>query len=85
MTETLDITQFVLKKVTKLEYSLYAVITSINKGNDNSFVASIKSPIDNKWYRYDDEKVYPINNFEMEIIEFGTPEILFYEKKGLTL
>jgi len=85
LTETLDITQFVLKKVTKLEYSLYAVITSINKGNDNSFVASIKSPIDNKWYRYDDEKVYPINNFEMEIIEFGTPEILFYEKKGLTL
>ena len=84
-TETIDITQFVLKKVSKIEYNLYAVITSINKGNYNSFVASIKSPIDNKWYRYDDEKVYPINNIQLEVIEFGTPEILFYEKKGLTL
>ena len=84
-TETIDITQFVLKNESKFEYNLYAVITSINKGNYNSFVASIKSPIDNKWYRYDDEKVYPINNIETEVIEFGTPEILFYEKKGLTL
>ena len=84
-TETIDITQFVLKKVSKLEYNLYAVITSINKGNYKSLIASIKSPIDNKWHRYEDEKVYPINNIQLEVIEFGTPEILFYEKKGLTL
>jgi ubiquitin carboxyl-terminal hydrolase 8 len=84
-TETIHITQFAFKNVSKFEYNLYAVITSINKGNYNSFVASIKSPIDNKWYRYDDEKVYPINNIETEVIEFGTPKILFYEKKGLTL
>lgn len=81
--EIIDITQFVLikeKRVLKLKYNLYAVITSINKGNYINFVASCKSPIDNKWYRYDDEKVYPIINIKEEIIEFGTPEILFYEK-----
>ena len=46
-------------------------------------MASCKSPIDKKWYRFDDEKVYPINNLEKEVIEFGTPQILFYEKINL--
>ena len=83
-TETIDITEFVLKKeISKLIYNLYAVITSKNNGNSINFVASCKSPIDKKWYRYDDEKVYPINNLEKEVIEFGTPQILFYEKINL--
>jgi len=83
-TETIDITEFVLQKeVSKLIYNLYAVITSINYRNFNNLVASCKNPIDNKWYRYDDEKVYPINNLEKEVIEFGTPQALFYEKINL--
>ena len=83
-TETIDITEFVLEKeASKLIYNLYAVITSINNEKSNNFVASCKSPIDNKWYRYDDEKVYPINNMEKEAIEYGTPQILFYEKINL--
>ena len=81
-TETIDITEFVLiKEVSKLIYNLYAVISSKNNGNSNNFVASCKSPIDKKWYRYDDEKVYPINNIDKEVIEFGTPQILFYYEK----
>jgi len=81
-TEDLDISQFILDKtyLSKLTYSLYSVITHIDKSNPNDyFIASCKNPIDNKWYRYTDSAIYPINDVQNEIIKFETPYILFYE------
>ena len=63
----------------KLIYNLYGVITYINE-NDN-FVAFCKSPIDNNWYRYNDEEVNLITNFQKEVIEFGIPQVLFFSQK----
>ena len=79
--ETIDITQFVLKKdKPQIIYNLYGVITHIGQSGPNAhFVASCKNPIDNKWYRFNDAFVNPINNFQKEVIEFGTPYILFYQ------
>ena len=81
--ETLDISQFVLQKdALQMIYNLYGVITHIGQSGPNAhFVASCKSPIDDKWYRYNDAIVNPISNIQKEIIEFGTPYILFYKKK----
>ena len=78
----LDITEFVtLKDKPTLIYSLYGVITHIGQSGPNAhFVASCKSPIDNNWYRYNDAFVSPITNIQKDIIEFGTPYILFYQK-----
>ena len=78
----LDLTHFViLKDKPKLIYRLYGVITHIGQSGPNAhFVASCKSPIDNKWYRYNDAFVNPITNIQKEIIDFGTPYILFYQK-----
>ena len=80
--ETIDITQFVLKKdKPQIIYNLYGVITHIGQSGPNAhFVASCKNPIDNKWYRFNDAFVNPISNFQKEVIEFGTPYILFYKK-----
>ena len=80
--EIIDITQFVLKNdYSQLIYNLYGVITHIGQSGPNAhFVASCKSPIDNKWYRYNDAIVSPITNIQKEVIEFGTPYILFYQK-----
>jgi len=80
--EIIDITQFVEQKdVPQLIYNLYGVITHIGESGPNAhFVASCKSPIDNKWYRYNDAFVNPITNIQKEIFEFGTPYILFYQK-----
>jgi len=80
--ETIDITQFVLQKdKPQLIYNLYGVITHIGQSGPNAhFVASCKNPIDNKWYRFNDAFVNPIKNFQKEVIEFGTPYILFYKK-----
>ena len=81
-TELIDITQFVLQKdMPLIIYSLYGVITHIGQSGPSAhFVASCKSPIDNKWYRYNDAMVNPINNLQKEVIDFGTPYILFYQK-----
>ena len=80
--ETIDITQFVQQKDSpQLIYNLYGTITHIGQSGPNAhFVASCKSPIDNQWYRYNDAFVTPITNLQKEVIEFGTPYILFYQK-----
>ena len=81
--EQIDITQFVLARDNpQMIYNLYGVITHIGQSGPNAhFVASCKSPIDNKWYRYNDAIVNPINNIQNDVIDFGTPYILFYEKQ----
>jgi len=80
--EIIDITQFVQQKdCPQLIYNLYGVITHIGQSGPNAhFIASCKSPIDNKWYRYNDAFVTPITNLQKDVIEFGTPYILFYQK-----
>ena len=80
--EIIDITQFVLRRdIPQMIYSLYGVITHIGQSGPSAhFVASCKSSVDNKWYRYNDSMVYSINNFQKEVIELGTPYILFYQK-----
>ena len=77
--ETIDITQFVLQKdKPQIIYNLYGVITHIGQSGPNAhFVASCKNSIDNKWYRFNDAFVNHIDNFQKEVIEFGTPYILF--------
>ena len=81
-TETIDITSFVsLKDKSKMIYNLYGVITHIGQSGPNAhFVASCKSPCDNKWYRFNDAIVSPIKDVQSEIINFGMPYILFYKK-----
>ena len=81
-TEKIDITQFVVQKdKPKILYELYGVITHIGQSGPNAhFVASCKSPVDFQWYRYNDAFVNPITNLQKEVIEFGCPYILFYQK-----
>ena len=81
-TETIDITEFVLQPdKPKIIFNLYGVITHINQSDENAkFIASCKSSINNKWYRFNDEFVRPITDFKREIYDLGTPYILFYQK-----
>jgi len=79
--KTLDITDFVYSKdVPTLKYTLYGVISDNRKEIIPHFVSSCKSPIDNKWYRYDDKEVTSITNLEKDVIQYGNPYILFYKK-----
>ena len=79
--EVIDISEFVFaKEKPQIIYSLYGVITHIGESGPNAhFVASCKNS-DNKWYRFNDAMVTPIKSVQKEVIEFGTPYILFYQK-----
>ena len=83
ISETIDITQFVLQKeYPKIIYNLYGVITQViqDNSNNNYFIASWKNSVDYKWYRYNDDKVTLITNLQNEVFDFGIPFILFYKK-----
>ena len=81
--ETIDITDYVLiKDKPRIIYNLYGVITHYGQSGPNAhFLAACKSPIDNKWYRYNDAIVSPITNLQSDLFNFGTPYILFYQKQ----
>ena len=63
-----------------IKYNLYGVISNIGEiGSSPHFIANCK--IDKNWYRFDDSNIIQINN-KNNIMESGTPYILFYEKEN---
>ena len=76
----LDITEYTISHVGPNKYELIGVITHLGlSGPGGHFVAYSKSPIDKKWYFYNDEKVSEANNFKIH--NDGIAYILFYRKK----
>ena len=70
-----------MKKERKI-YKLYGVISYIIKnGQFEEFFATCKSPIDKKWYKYNDSIVKPIKDLKKDVGNFEIPYILFYEKQ----
>ena len=79
--EIIDITKFVSVKEGKVIYKLTGVITHYGESGPNAhFLAFCRSPIDNRWYRYNDATVTEVKDVKKDIIDFGNPYILFYKK-----
>ena len=81
--EEIDIYDYVQYKLPnkRLKYTLTGVITHIGKSGANAhFVASCRSSVNNKWYRFNDALVNMINNVQKDIIDFCNPYILFYRR-----
>ena len=78
--EIIDITKFVSVKERNVIYKLIGVITHLSGDNGGNFIAFCRSPIDNNWYRYNDSIVTKVENVKKDIIDFETPNILFYTK-----
>ena len=73
----LEIDKYIEKKVGPHRYELIGVITHLGlSGPNGHFIAYAKSPIDEKWYQYNDEKVKEADNFS--IYNDGIAYILFY-------
>ena len=68
----------------KLNYYLYGIIclniTFEENKNKIHHVAFCKSPVDEKWYKYDDNIVEPVGDIKIEVDKFDTPVALFYQK-----
>ena len=64
-------------------YDLIGVVTHMGEsGAAGHFIATCKSPINGLWYKYNDDLVFPVNDFNSEILNYAMPYILFYRKKN---
>ena len=83
--EIIDIGNYVKMKISNnLIYHLYAIVTHIGPSSmAGHFIAFCKSPIDGKWYKFNDAIVDYVGDFNNNVSNFGTPYILFYERQTL--
>ena len=79
--EYIDIGQFVKYSYnTQYKYKLIGiVINECESGVSEHFIAYCRSPIDDKWYSYNDDLCFPVNDLKNEAIDWGIPYILFYQ------
>ena len=78
-TTELDITKYINQKNGNIKYKLVGVITHLGEsGSGGHFIAHCLSPIDGKWYTYNDAMVNKIDDFQKQIIDLGMPYLLFY-------
>ena len=64
-------------------YELIGVVTHMGEsGSSGHFVATCKSPIDHKWYQYNDDLVFYQSDFQKQILNYAMPYILFYQKRS---
>ena len=73
--------QFIENKETGFKYKLIGVVTHLGEsGASGHFIAYCRSPINYQWYRYNDDLVTKVINFNEEIINYAMPYILFFQK-----
>ena len=57
------------------------LVIILNRGEDKEkghFIAFCKNPINSLWYKYNDDIVEQVNNFQNEVVNSNKPYILFY-------
>ena len=81
----LDLSNYIEFRNTGCQYELVGVITHIGESSmSGHFIAYCKSYFHsdkNKWYKFNDAIVSPVNDFKTEVIDFAMPYVLFYQKK----
>ena len=80
--EEINLFKYIEKKDTGYKYKLIGVITHIGESSmSGHFIAYCKDFINGKWYKYNDAIVTEVNDFQNEVINFGMPYLLFYQKE----
>ena len=77
----INLSKFIENQASGYMYDLIGVVTYMGDGGVNGhFNASCRSPINNIWYQYNDDLVFPITDFNKQVLNFASPYILFYKK-----
>ena len=80
----LNLTNYLEDKNSGYMYELIGLVTHMGEsGGSGHFIATCKTPIDKNWYQYNDDLVFPVTNFNQQMIDYATPYILFYKKGGI--
>ena len=81
--EELNLGNYIEKHEDGVDYKLIGVITHLGEsGMGGHFIAFCKDPLNNLWYKFNDAIVSKVDNFKGEVIDFGMPYLLFYQKKN---
>ena len=81
--EDLNLSKYIEKQETGVNYKLIGVITHLGEsGMSGHFIAFCKDYSDNLWYKFNDAIVSEVEDFKKEVIDFGMPYLLFYQKVG---
>ena len=80
-TEDLNLNNYCEFKNPPSNYKLIGVITHLGpRDMSGHFIAYCLDPIIKKWHRYNDSIVTDVSDFRKEIVDSGSPYILFYQK-----
>ena len=65
-----------------IQYDLIGVISHLGESSDaGHFIAYCRDPIKTEnWYKYNDSFVTKVEDFQKEVVDFGMPYVLFYQK-----
>ena len=81
--EDLNLMKYMQMPQTGCYYKLIGVISHLGEsGMGGHFIAFCKNPIHGTWNKYNDSIVSPVTDFKTEVINFGMPYLLFYQKQG---
>jgi hypothetical protein len=78
--ENLNLFNFIENKNLGYNYKLIGAIISFWENEKKNIVAYCRDPLNRKWYKYHDEIISEINDFQKEVINSSTPDLLIYEK-----
>ena len=79
--EILNIKNYLKCNDSPYNYKLIGVVTHLGEsGASGHFIAYCRSPIDEKWYNYNDDLCFLVTNFKEQVIDYAMPYILFYQK-----
>ena len=77
----LDLYNYIVERQTGYKFNLIGIVSKFGDfGNNEYYISFCKSPIDNCWYKYNNDFVSKVNNLKKEIIDSGEPNVLFYQK-----
>ena len=80
----INLSDFLEDKNSGCLYELIGVVTHMGEsGGAGHFIATCKSPVDNNWYQYNDDLVFPVTDFNNQLFNYAMPYILFFKKNVL--
>ena len=77
----LNLDDYIELKETGCHYELFGVISHVRENDKTgNFIAYCQKDLNHQWFKFNDDQVSPVNNFEEEVINNPMPCVLFYKK-----
>ena len=81
--ESINLYNYIQYNNTGTFYKLIGVIMNVKDNSKNGpFIAFCKHPFTSLWYKYEDDIVSQVNDFQNEVNNCETPCLLFYQKSN---